>query len=256
MANDMRVRLPILGGETEVTLPVPGGRGAVTAALPAARKLSLAMMNASVAVEAEAGRKVSCKSGCSACCRQLIPVSLAEAKSLSVALSRLPPAQAKAVRHRFERALEKLEAEGLIGPPSEHGRTALIASNDGDATERWINVNDRYFGLGIACPFLEKDRCSVYEDRPFVCREYLVTSPASLCASLSRGVRPVPRPAYATPTFSRMAETLDGVRPGSVPLPLALEWLAVVGDKMSTDHDSRAVLEMFVEDLEWTGEGG
>ena len=34
-----------------------------------------------------------------------------------------------------------------------------------------------YFQLGIPCPFLEEESCSIYHDRPITCREYLVTSP-------------------------------------------------------------------------------
>lgn len=250
--NDLRVRLPILGNETEVVLPLPGGTGAFTAVLPAVRKLSQTLMNASVAVENAAGRKVACKAGCSHCCRQLIPVSLPEAKTLESALSRLPAAQAKGVRQRFERALAKLEGEGLIGAPGDHARTALISSSDGDVGERWSDVNTRYFALHIDCPFLEKDRCLVYDERPFVCREYMVTSAPKACETLSPAVRPVPRPAYVTPALSRVAEELDGVRPGSVPLPLVLEWLAEVKAEMSSDHDPRAALERVVDELQWS----
>jgi hypothetical protein len=38
-----------------------------------------------------------------------------------------------------------------------------------------------YFRLGIACPFLEDEACSIHPDRPLSCREYLVTSPAPNC---------------------------------------------------------------------------
>ncbi|HEX2757089.1 MAG TPA: YkgJ family cysteine cluster protein, partial [Thermoanaerobaculia bacterium] len=44
-----------------------------------------------------------------------------------------------------------------------------------------------YFRLGIPCPFLEEESCSIYADRPIVCREYLVTSPAANCADPKSG---------------------------------------------------------------------
>lgn len=43
----------------------------------------------------------------------------------------------------------------------------------------------KYFALGIACPFLEDESCSIYEHRPMRCREYLVTSPAENCSTLA-----------------------------------------------------------------------
>ena len=41
----------------------------------------------------------------------------------------------------------------------------------------------RYFALGIPCPFLEAESCSIYTERPLVCREFLVSSPPENCAA-------------------------------------------------------------------------
>jgi hypothetical protein len=35
-----------------------------------------------------------------------------------------------------------------------------------------------YLALGIACPFLEDESCSIHAERPLACRQHLVTSPA------------------------------------------------------------------------------
>ncbi len=40
----------------------------------------------------------------------------------------------------------------------------------------------RYFALGIPCPFLEDERCTIHSIRPLRCREYMVASPAENCA--------------------------------------------------------------------------
>ena len=40
----------------------------------------------------------------------------------------------------------------------------------------------RYFALGIPCPFLEDERCTIHQIRPLRCREYMVASPAENCA--------------------------------------------------------------------------
>jgi len=55
-----------------------------------------------------------------------------------------------------------------------------------------------YFALRVPCPFLEEESCSIHPDRPLVCREYLVTSPAELCAGPTQeGVTPVPVPKFS-----------------------------------------------------------
>ena len=59
------------------------------------------------------------------------------------------------------------------------------------------------------CPFLEEESCSIHPDRPLVCREYLVTSPAELCAGPTQeGVTPV-----AVPKVSPAARGLEESRP-------------------------------------------
>jgi hypothetical protein len=48
--------------------------------------------------------------------------------------------------------------------------------------EQTHSLGLRYFALGIACPFLEDERCTIHPIRPLRCREYLVASPAEHCA--------------------------------------------------------------------------
>jgi hypothetical protein len=77
-----------------------------------------------------------------------------------------------------------------------------------------------YFALGIPCPFLEEESCSIHPDRPLVCREYLVTSPAELCSGpVQEGVTPV-----AVPKFSLAARALQDERDGWFPLALLTRW--------------------------------
>ena len=57
-------------------------------------------------------------------------------------------------------------------------------------------MSGRYFAAGIPCPFLEEERCGVYDERPVVCREYAVTSPPELCERLEPGLEAVERPVH------------------------------------------------------------
>ncbi len=254
MTRALRVHLPVLGRERDVELPMPGGITSALAALPAARKLSAAAMGASLELRAREGKKPSCKAGCSHCCRQLVPVSVVEAKALALAVAKMPPKRREATRRRFAALLARLESEGIVQPSGGAPRTALVSREKGDASEMWAEVNRHYFSLHLDCPFLEQDRCTVYEERPFVCREYMVTSPATLCASMDPSLEAVPRPIYMTQAVARMAESLDGVQPSSVPLPLLLEWAEAHGGELVSEHPAEAVLEAFVEALEWEDE--
>jgi hypothetical protein len=81
-----------------------------------------------------------------------------------------------------------------------------------------------YFALGIPCPFLEDESCSIYADRPLACREYLVSSEPANCSrpeAAAVAVIEVPR-RLSMLLFDLSAEDLpDG--PAWLPLALALD---------------------------------
>lgn len=246
-----KVRLTMLGASRELELPVPGGQGSLVNVLPAARKLTKEMMSLSVQREADRGHSVSCRAGCGACCRQLVPISVVEARSLAQVVAKLPRPRREVVLKRFAAALAKLEQSGLLPPRAGEPRTALLSRVEGDEATVWADVSRRYFELQIACPLLEKEKCSIYDDRPLVCREYLVTSDPELCSSIDGGVRPVPRPAFPSRGLAGAAERLDDLPPASIPLVLALEWAEARGDELAATHTGSEMLDAFLGSLVW-----
>ena len=81
-------------------------------------------------------------------------------------------------------------------------------------------LSTAYFAMGVPCPFLEDESCSIHPERPLVCREYLVTSPAALCAGPSQeGVTPV-----AVPKVSMAARGLQEDGDDWFPLAMLMAW--------------------------------
>jgi Fe-S-cluster containining protein len=164
-----RVVLVVGGERVTLELTVPAGSVRVELLLPILRGLSsLFAERATKQLEAK-GRAISCRAGCGACCRQLVPLAPSEARAVARLVDALPEPRRSAIRGRFEDALRKLEAADLLrhmGTRTAEERAALGKS---------------YFQQGIACPFLEDESCSIHPDRPMACREYLVTSPAENC---------------------------------------------------------------------------
>jgi Fe-S-cluster containining protein len=153
------------------------------------------------------GRRISCKAGCGACCRQMVPISPAEARHLAALVDAMPPERAAEIRKRFSEALAVFEAAGL--PPRGSPETDKAAYREFGLS---------YFRLGVACPFLEKESCSIHSDRPLVCREYLVTSPPAACAEPGSGqTRQVSIPVTIWSVFGRSASA-DG----------SLEWMPLI----------------------------
>src|SRR5439155_2933369 len=150
------------------------------------------------------------------CVRQLVPNSAIEAQEIASLVDRMPPERKKTILARFEHARKKLDEAEMLDP---------LRHPDQFTDEHMRLLGREYFSLGIACPFLEDEACSIYADRPITCREYLVTSPAVNCAApTAETVSMVPLP--AGPIWTAVARLEQ--QPGSrfirwVPLILALE---------------------------------
>lgn len=201
--------------EATVTLPVVPVE--VAEMLPVFYAFADAYLAAVTAQVEEQGRKVSCRAGCGACCRQLVPVSEAEASRLVRLMATWPSERRRVVLERFQRTLKRLEQAGLLD--------RLRRTQDLRNVEDRRQIGMEYFALGLPCPFLEEQSCSIYPDRPMRCREYLVTSPAAHCAD----PRPETIEMVRLPVkFSEILYCFDDGRGLEatrwLALPLMLEW--------------------------------
>jgi Fe-S-cluster containining protein len=193
--------LRLTAGDLRIAHPITIPNAAVPAReiVPALQGL----VNAVVAA-AESGQPVSCRKGCGACCRQLVPVSRTEGERLLDLVEAMPRERRKEIRRRFA------AAEAILAP-------AGFAERAGK-TDRELSTS--YFALRVPCPFLEDESCSIHPERPLMCREYLVTSPPELCdGPLQEGVTPV-----AVPKISLAARKLQSETDDWFPLALLLAW--------------------------------
>lgn len=170
-----RVVLVLSGEPVTLELAVPPGAVGFEDMLPILQGLTDFVVERGIEA---AGRAISCRAGCGACCRQLVPISQSEARALAALVTAMPERRREEIRRRFDAALQALQAGGVTG--------------EIDAARREVNdstagLGMRYFRQGIACPFLEDEACSIHPDRPLSCRQYLVTSPAANCTSPAPG---------------------------------------------------------------------
>jgi Fe-S-cluster containining protein len=198
------------------------------------------LVEIAVAREAKEGRSVSCQKGCGACCRQIVPLSPPEAWMIADVVASLPPARRAEVLAGFGRAGEALDASGL--------RARLLGRIDTE--EKMVGLAIAYFGMGVPCPFLRDESCSIYPYRPSMCREYLVTSPAENCAMLGRApVARIPVDVRMSEALAALAGKLLGREPEVVPLTMALEWAAEHAEEGRRTWDARLLLEGLVAEL-------
>ena len=167
------VQLTIRGRRLALKFSVPDRSLGPNELLPFYRAMSEGLMSLAVHEAKARGHQVSCKAGCGACCRQLVPISPIEARHLARLVESMPEPRRSEIAARFAQAREQLEAAGLMPR----------LSNPQDAPpEQMRELNLEYWALRIPCPFLENESCSIYHDRPIACREYLVVTDPKHCA--------------------------------------------------------------------------
>jgi Fe-S-cluster containining protein len=182
---------------------------------------------------AEMGKAISCRKGCGACCRQLVPVSRTEGERLLRIVEAMPAERREVLKARFAAAESSIEAAGL---KERRGRS-----------DRELSTT--YFAMAVPCPFLEDESCSIHPERPLVCREYLVTSPAELCAGPTQeGVTPV-----AVPKVSLAARGLQDDKDDWFPLAMLMAW-ARTRPRRTVKRTGPAWVQRFLKGLSSAGQ--
>jgi len=164
----------------------------------------------------------------------LVPISEVEARQLRDLVNDMPEPRRSEIRARFDVGRQRLERSGLI--------EKLLAPDRLKPEERTSFALD-YFLQGIMCPFLEKEACSIYTERPIPCREYLVVSPAENCA------RPSPETVKCLKIPAEVSQAIRWFNPERSPgrwvaLILALEWAEAHADKSPPRPGTELVHEL------------
>ncbi|HET7057791.1 MAG TPA: YkgJ family cysteine cluster protein [Nitrospiraceae bacterium] len=214
------ISLKTPAGELSTSVEVPLNLVPITAIVPLTRRLGEEATALEQAQAQDAGQRISCQKGCAACCRMLVPVSPPEAFALKALVESLPDERRQILLDKLSSARARLEETGLLAR-----LTALAETGRPLSDEEMEPINRDYYALRMACPFLEQESCSIYEDRPAACRELLVTTPADLCHDLlNNPVQPLPAPLRVGTVLALLWSELKETTPTLIPLPMALEW--------------------------------
>lgn len=231
---NVRVGMKVWDDEVEMELTLPAGPARLASLLPVFQQVADGLVGLAAERAGAQGRVVSCKKGCGACCRQLVPISEIEGRRIARLVEELPEPRRTEVRARFAQARERLAEAGLL---------SKLENREGFVEGEIASFGLAYFHLGIPCPFLEDESCSIHADRPISCREYLVTSPAVNCADPKPGtIDQVELPAKVWTALARADATgPQGRFIPWVPLILAPGWASASPDASV----SRPVEEVF-----------
>jgi Fe-S-cluster containining protein len=218
-----RVTLRIGAQPVDLDMTVPAQPVPLHRMIPIFQQVTNMFVEASTGVAERESRAISCKAGCGACCRQAVPISEAEVQQVADLVDAMPEPRRGEIRARFAAAVERIRPTGWF-EAMDATVTAPPPQPADAARERLTELALQYFRLGVPCPFLEDEACSIHPDRPLACREYLVSSPAEHCAALASGsVRKIEMALKPSRMLRRMSR-IDRFGPGRfLPLVLALE---------------------------------
>lgn len=224
-----------------ITHPLPAGRVTPAALLPFMQAVVDAAVDAAAAHAEAQGGRVSCSKGCAACCKaQPVPVTPTEAGAIARLVQDQPPARRAALQARFAEAERRLAEAGLR-------ETFLRETPLADAAAA-RSAAVAYHRLGLACPFLEDEACSIHPQRPLACRLYLVSSPPARCADpLHQPVEVVPMPLRPLSALARAVEPVAGQPQPTVPLTLALAAARRHGATLDRTDDAQALAGRWLE---------
>jgi Fe-S-cluster containining protein len=216
-AHVFQIEIETATGPARGRMAVQSGPMGLAELVPLACELAALQTARACEAEEGAGRSVSCRAGCGACCRQMVPLSPPEVFYLGRVVGEADSAQRDRWRQGFDR---------VIRAATEAGLRRRLTAEDLSADEGMAVALD-WFQMGVPCPFLENESCGIHPVRPVVCREYNVTSPAEWCADpLHHEIARVPVPRSISEGLSRLTRELAGVELRPIPLGLAPVWAA------------------------------
>jgi Fe-S-cluster containining protein len=220
-----RVTLSFNDTPIEMEMSVPANPVKARRMLPIFQQMTGSFVNLSVQAAEQAGRSVSCKKGCGACCRQGVPLAEIEAYQIAELVENMPEPRRSQIKQKFEEGCRRFYENGWFERLDNYAQYT---------NEERIQIIKDYFNEAVACPFLEDESCSIHADRPLACREYLVTSSPEFCAKPSKEtIRMVEMPIKPSKSLRYFARSDNPMKINFIPMIRALEWAENNPEKMS-----------------------
>lgn len=214
--TSLALEISIAGEKVQFSVTLPSGPATWEHLLPFMRGLVKVSSDISQEYFSAQGQPISCRGGCAMCCRHRVPIAEFEAHRLRRLVESMPEPRRTEIIARFQAVEERIRAAGVAGS---------FDSDEPISLEEMTRRAGSYFRLMIACPFLEDESCSIYDERPLKCREHLVTSPAENCADPEQlpvvGL-PLPLRVYLTTLLLDDEPGSPGIR--WVPLNELISW--------------------------------
>lgn len=239
------VRISVAGHPLDISMTVPARPVKPHRMLPVIHQMTNSFVGIGVEAAESEGRQISCKAGCGACCRQPVPIGEIEVYQIKELVASMPEPRRSEIEERFRNAVSHFRNNGWFDRISE--LALRVAAQNGSASPKELNeLVMEYFREGIPCPFLEDESCSIHNDRPVACREYLVTSPAENCTSpTGETIEKVEPPIKVSIAVKKVGSTGRFAGAGIIPLIRALELAESGPERFEEKTGERWMADLF-----------
>jgi Fe-S-cluster containining protein len=231
------IKFSLYGEPVEMQMNVPAKPVKPTRMLPIFQSMTNEFLDIGINASLAKGETISCTKGCGACCRQPVPISEIEVYQLAELVENMPEPKRSEVKKKFAAASEQLHKINWF-----------------DRMDNFVKVSSKerqalaleYINEQIACPFLEDESCSIHQDRPLACREYLVTSPAENCTKpTAETVKPIKNLLKLSDVLRKMSLTENMKTQNFVLLTRSLEWAKTHPNKLVEKTGEQWMSEFF-----------
>ena len=169
---------------------------------PIARELSSKIADVGLRHFKRNGKTFPCRKGCATCCHYIVVLAAPDAFRLVEEVHKMLPQRRTEVKKSFRKANEWFE---------QH--TGNFQQTDGLS---WSGK------LRYPCPFLHNNHCTIYENRPIICREWIVTGTEQKCVEDKKVRRLVPS-VHIGDVLKQLAAKLEDKPCEDVILPAVFE---------------------------------
>ncbi len=235
------VELKVYGQPLRLRVRVPDGPANLAVVMPLAGRLAEKIAQKVARRLRAEGKRITCRKGCAACCKYLVPLSVPELFQLGSDLAAMPPQLTRTVAERFASTMKRIVEAGPPSiPESSTVEAGGINCSPAGASGEW------YAKLEVDCPLLINRLCAIYTQRPIACRQHFVTSPARFCVGFQPGRGEVVSvPLNISHALSLLAAEMEQRSPEAVALPLAPHWLQSHQDRLRRTWPGRLLVERF-----------
>ena len=238
------LELDILGKPVNLRIAVGQGQARLADIVPLAQAICTKITDVVVESIRSGGGRIPCSKGCSACCSFLVPLAVPEALCLKEEILAMPESQRRLMQQSCllvaQRILKRKPPKSFMGQTTGTSPNSFAEQN---------MVASWYTNLKLACPFLYRGVCTIYEQRPLACREHFVNGSAGPCSGGRGTAEVVEMPVQVVDALAQLAGELEDTSNEAVILPLALVWCEQNPQRADRTWPAAMMVERFVEIL-------